>query len=81
MAEPTKAEILRAQYDDWMRLPMTRELFIHIEDHRKSFIDRMAVICVDEDVTDSQIRMYAFGLRTLDTLTRIIKDPNQLIKE
>jgi hypothetical protein len=79
--EPSKEDILRAQYQEWLLQPLTKVLFQHIEDHYKAFTNAMVKSCVDKSCTDSEIRMYAFGLRTLDTLRVVIKNPQQFIKE
>lgn len=79
--EPSKEDILRAQYQEWLLQPLTKVLFQHIDDHRKTFVNSLAVLCIDKSCTDSEIRMYAFGLRTLDVLSKVIKNPQQFIKE
>lgn len=75
----TQEDILRAEFDAWVKHDLTRTLVKHLNKLKQDHLQRITNDSTDISVDDRKFRLFAYGAKTIDTVLTIISDHNILV--
>jgi hypothetical protein len=79
--ELSKEDILRAQFADWLKQPITVELLKRLEKLRQEFIDYGVSKCTDFETNSEMFRLYSHGYKTVNRILNEVKNVEAFLKE
>lgn len=72
--DPKHAEILEEQYSDLFKNVAYTEILKAVRAHKERFAQEMVANCNDYNIPDQQFRNLAYGLKSIDTVLKLMTD-------
>jgi len=79
--EITPENVLSQQHLDWKNHPVTIQMFKNLAKHRETFIKAMTTCAGDMTQPAEYFRVNAYGIRTLDAITSMLKDSQKFVEQ
>jgi len=76
----TPENVVEEQHRQWLQHPTTIQMLKNLDEHKKTFINMSAKLAGDLSVSDSQFRLNAYGISTIDAIKHWVIDTNQFLK-
>ena len=79
--EITPENVLSQQHLDWKNHPVTIQMFKNLAKHRETFVKALTTSAGDMTQPAEYFRVNAYGIRTLDAITNMLKDSTKFVDQ
>ena len=76
----TPENIVEEQHRQWLQHPTTVQMLKNLDEHKKTFMNMSAKLAGDLSVPDTQFRLNAYGISTIDAIKFWMTSTNQFLK-
>jgi len=79
--EITPENVLSQQHIDWLKHPVTVQMFKNLSKHRETFVKTLAAGAGNSAEPENMFRVHSYGIRTMDAVLSMLKDSTKFVEQ
>jgi hypothetical protein len=77
----TPQNALAVEHQAWLAHPVTVQLIKNLDKQKITIVNAMSSTAGDNEIADFAFRLRAFGIKTIDEITKQIKNTEQFVQQ